>query len=142
MFLELPAELRNQIYEELLIRNPWTLRGSHPSIIATCRQIRDEANELLYSLNEVHRFVYPSHIPRFEVLVFTMSTITVQRSWLSTLRENYKRLAIRRRETAPLWLNFMVQFSEPRLLLNTEWLKLLELTGLRNTSCGTLEMTE
>lgn len=54
-FLDLPGELRNQIYDELLIshdRDPTRVR-CYPQILATCRRIHQEASGILYGSNDV-----------------------------------------------------------------------------------------
>ncbi|KAJ4372763.1 hypothetical protein N0V86_008129 [Didymella sp. IMI 355093] len=63
----LPAELRNQIYEELLCANTPTKLSdlastsrisapapTHPAVLATCKRIHDEAQDLLYTTHVFH----------------------------------------------------------------------------------------
>lgn len=67
IFFRLPAELRNQIYEDLLCANtPSKLQDiaaaprlpapapTHPAILATCKRIHAEATDLLYSTHVFH----------------------------------------------------------------------------------------
>ena len=50
-FLDLPAELRNRVYEELFTFRPrkWNSesKACHPAILTTCRQAHKEATEIL-----------------------------------------------------------------------------------------------
>lgn len=80
IFFRLPAELRNQIYEELLCPGamkledlarcdhaPYTNPPLYPAILSTCRRIRDEASELLYTSAVFH--AHPallSKLPHFD----------------------------------------------------------------------------
>lgn len=57
-FLDLPAELRNKVYTNVLTRDPTKTRGAHPQLLATCRKIHDEASGLLYSLNQIDVYVH------------------------------------------------------------------------------------
>ena len=57
-FLDLPGEIRNQIYLELLIvpdlATPLLQFGSHPiypRILEVCQKVHDEAKEILYGIN-------------------------------------------------------------------------------------------
>lgn len=55
-FFDLPAELRNQIYLELLtLQNigPFNRAVCWPEILATCKQINHEAGDMLYANNTV-----------------------------------------------------------------------------------------
>lgn len=61
-FLDLPAELRNKIYTNLLTRDPTKTRGAHPQLLATCRKIHNEASGLLYSLNRIDVYVHHDKI--------------------------------------------------------------------------------
>ncbi|KAF1943767.1 hypothetical protein EJ02DRAFT_121526 [Clathrospora elynae] len=67
IFFRIPAELRNQIYEELLCagtpcskelaQHPeWSYKAGdvYPAILETCRKIHDEASGLLYSTHIFH----------------------------------------------------------------------------------------
>jgi hypothetical protein len=48
-FFDLPPEQRNAVYEELLVlHDSYTC---HPQILATCKQIKDEASNVLYGDN-------------------------------------------------------------------------------------------
>lgn len=51
--LEIPAEMRNQLYRNLLVDHK-PHEGCHPQILVTCKHIRDEASALLTTDNEVH----------------------------------------------------------------------------------------
>ncbi|CZT17757.1 uncharacterized protein RCC_03594 [Ramularia collo-cygni] len=62
-FMDLPAEMRNLVYEHLLIipydEDPSQFGGHcHPAILSTCREIHDEATDLLYTENEIKMFVH------------------------------------------------------------------------------------
>lgn len=50
-FLDLPAEMRNIVYTELLTFRPKAERICWPAILTTCRQVRDEAQDLIYAVN-------------------------------------------------------------------------------------------
>ncbi|KAH7384256.1 hypothetical protein DE146DRAFT_727577 [Phaeosphaeria sp. MPI-PUGE-AT-0046c] len=71
-FFRLPAELRNQIYEELLCpctpsikdlmhppNHPANVESPelHPAILSTCRRIHEEATDLLYTTHVFHAHV-------------------------------------------------------------------------------------
>lgn len=53
-FLDLPPEMRNLIYDELLIRKafryPWN-KVMHPQVLSACREVHSEASEILYAEN-------------------------------------------------------------------------------------------
>lgn len=53
-FLDLPPEMRNMVYELLLVscrEEPCGPFGCHPMILATCKQVNAEASPILYSKN-------------------------------------------------------------------------------------------
>ena len=50
-FLNLSAELRNEVYNKLLTEDKSST--CHPQILATCKQINDEAADLLYANNTI-----------------------------------------------------------------------------------------
>lgn len=50
-FLDLYPELRNRIYTEVLVKQG-SSSSLHPQILATCKQIHREANDLLYDGNK------------------------------------------------------------------------------------------
>lgn len=50
-FLDLPAELRNQVYAYLLVPTDWY--SCYPQILRTCKTIYREANEILYADNVI-----------------------------------------------------------------------------------------
>lgn len=58
-FLDLPAEMRNRVYEELLapgdvqLYNYYVDSRCEPNILATCSQINSEAKDILYAGNTV-----------------------------------------------------------------------------------------
>lgn len=67
LFFRLPAELRNQIYEELLCANTPTKLSdlktalrvptpapTYPAILSTCKRIHQEARHLLYTTHVFH----------------------------------------------------------------------------------------
>ena len=66
IFFRLPAELRNQIYEELLCPNtphhknlatystPSKPPAVYPAILQTCRKVHEEAQDLLYTTHVFH----------------------------------------------------------------------------------------
>ena len=62
-FFDLPPDLRNMIYRELLsLRrdgfSPDKKQHCWPEILATCRQANDEASDLLYSENRIFVHIY------------------------------------------------------------------------------------
>jgi hypothetical protein len=83
-FEDLPGELRNRVYYELLLLPPHGVRGiplrngseifvrkvhgCHPHILATCSSIRDEASSILYGANDleidIQRYIWD--YPQFE----------------------------------------------------------------------------
>ena len=55
-FLDLPAEIRNQIYRDALVFGSCQYYGSRTSSVAllsTCKQVRKEAEDILYAENEI-----------------------------------------------------------------------------------------
>ncbi|KAI7286443.1 hypothetical protein KC345_g1187 [Hortaea werneckii] len=50
-FLDLPAEMRNLVYRELLVWPSNRLERCWPQILRTCRQVNDEAKEIIYTEN-------------------------------------------------------------------------------------------
>jgi hypothetical protein len=52
-FFDLPGELRNLIYVELLTREDGKDSLCHPQILASCRQVHDEARHILYTANQL-----------------------------------------------------------------------------------------
>ncbi|KAI6857525.1 hypothetical protein KC343_g5966 [Hortaea werneckii] len=50
-FLDLPAEMRNLVYRELLVWPSNRLERCWPQILRTCRQVNDEAKEIIYTDN-------------------------------------------------------------------------------------------
>jgi len=55
-FLDLPPEMRNMIYRELLVfKESWYC---HPQILATCRQVNEEATSILYADNLIKIKIY------------------------------------------------------------------------------------
>ncbi|KAH7083669.1 hypothetical protein FB567DRAFT_529661 [Paraphoma chrysanthemicola] len=67
LFFKLPAELRNQIYEELLCPDSSNIKelakreyhsctppALYPAILSTCRKIHEEATDLLYTTHIFH----------------------------------------------------------------------------------------
>ena len=73
-FLDLPPELRNAIYREVLISDEsieanLTFRGANPGLgmrlglLQICRQIRDEAHDIFWSENKF-RFTVPNYTGR------------------------------------------------------------------------------
>ncbi|KNG52476.1 hypothetical protein DDE82_006326 [Stemphylium lycopersici] len=81
IFFRLPAELRNQIYDELLCSNTpshkellkYSRERSHkaqpvyPAILTTCKRIHEEAQDLLYSTHIFH--AHPSLLTALPHLV-------------------------------------------------------------------------
>jgi hypothetical protein len=57
LFLDLPGEIRNQIYKELLLLLPLStprILGDppiYPQILAVCRKVHEEAKQILYGCN-------------------------------------------------------------------------------------------
>lgn len=61
--LELPAELRNMVYEFVLTSPSALQRPAQPALTMACRQVRDEALPLFYSSNVFSfdlRYQYPT----------------------------------------------------------------------------------
>ena len=66
-FLDLPPELRNQMYDELLTLKPAPGDGhfepcarkhtASPEILRVCRQIHNESSQLIYSLNTIEIYL-------------------------------------------------------------------------------------
>ncbi|KAI7548897.1 hypothetical protein KC331_g4125 [Hortaea werneckii] len=50
-FLDLPAEMRNLVYRELLVWPSNRLERCWPQILRTCRQVNDEAKDIIYTEN-------------------------------------------------------------------------------------------
>ncbi|SMR51385.1 unnamed protein product [Zymoseptoria tritici ST99CH_1E4] len=62
-FLDLPPELRNHIYRELLaLPAASSDRGCYPQILAASKQINDEATGLLYEDNFIHVHILPDGV--------------------------------------------------------------------------------
>ncbi|KAF3042917.1 hypothetical protein E8E12_006518 [Didymella heteroderae] len=85
-FFRLPAELRNQIYEELLCANtPIKLlelssrsripapAPTYPAILATCKRIYEEAKDLLYTTHIFH--AHPSLLTALPHLMTTSKPV-------------------------------------------------------------------
>ena len=53
-FLGLPGELRNQIYEYLLISTKENKVAAHPQILGVCKQTYEEGRDILYGDNVVN----------------------------------------------------------------------------------------
>lgn len=87
-FLPLPGEMRNQIYELLLVgrnvkhRGPYiehveeAIKAPVPAILQTNRQIRQEAGSIYYTHALFHLSLYWNHWP---------IELKVYRDWKSTL---------------------------------------------------------
>ncbi|KAK6396927.1 hypothetical protein LTR65_007425 [Meristemomyces frigidus] len=55
-FLDLPPEMRNMVYKELVVlQDSWYC---HPQILATCQQVHDEATSILYGDNLIEVKIY------------------------------------------------------------------------------------
>lgn len=55
-FLDLPAEIRDQIYRDAVVFESsqyYGIKSCSPALLATCKQVRYEAEDILYSQNEV-----------------------------------------------------------------------------------------
>jgi hypothetical protein len=102
-FFSLPAELRNQIYEELLCPNthnlktltdhdyqPCTTPLLYPAILATCRKVHEEAADLLYTTHIFH--AHPSlltslpHLTSSAQPVLYPNVLSKIKRWQLTLR--------------------------------------------------------
>lgn len=57
---DLPAELRNHIYSELLVCN--NSFSCHPQILATCKLINDQASSILYVDNLIEIKIWPDGV--------------------------------------------------------------------------------
>jgi hypothetical protein len=108
-FFRLPAELRNQIYEELLCAS--TPRSKdlpthhycssrtpsvYPDIMSTCKRIHDEATDLLYTTHIFH--AHPSLLTAMPYLlspgkpVLNAEGLKKIKRWQLTLRSRLRRL--------------------------------------------------
>jgi hypothetical protein len=102
-FFRLPAELRNQIYDELLCpdtsnlriltkhdHQPCTIPSLHPAILSTCRKIHEEAADLLYTTHVFH--AHPSlltslpHLTSSAQPVLYPNVLSKIKRWQLTLR--------------------------------------------------------
>ena len=103
IFFRLPAELRNEVYKELLCAGTLPLSklaehpGStykheaiHPAILSTCRKIHDEAADLLYAtpVFNAHPSLLTSlpHLTSFAKPVVCPSVLQKIRRWHLTIR--------------------------------------------------------
>jgi hypothetical protein len=103
LFFRLPAELRNQIYEELLCPDTPNLKdlaqrdyqlsatpSLHPAILSTCRKIHEEATDLLYTTHIFH--AHPSllaslpHLTSSAQPVLYPNVIAKIKRWQLTIR--------------------------------------------------------
>lgn len=103
LFFRLPAELRNQIYEELLCANTPTKLSdlakvsrlqapapTHPAILSTCKRIHAEAADLLYTTHVFH--AHPSLLTSLPHLMTTSKPVLYPtvlgkiKRWQLTLR--------------------------------------------------------
>jgi hypothetical protein len=103
LFFRLPAELRNQIYEELLCPSTPSIKELsstsqhrtappqlYPSILSTCRRIHEEATDLLYTTHIFH--AHPSllaslpHLSTPAQPVLYPAVLAKIRRWQLTLR--------------------------------------------------------
>lgn len=50
-FMDLPPEMRNLVYENLLIRDPSSSRSAFTTVLRTCRQVYDEAHGIFLAEN-------------------------------------------------------------------------------------------
>ena len=63
-FLDLPAELRNDIYHRLLIAEPNSVTGrttGHPEILRTCKQIHAKATAYFYGNSKFNAILKHYH---------------------------------------------------------------------------------
>jgi hypothetical protein len=83
-FLDLPGEIRNQIYRQLLIVPPLSvprLLGDppiYPQVLSVCRQVYEEARQILYSCNTF--LAHPNlltGLPRLRLYYDTISSATL-----------------------------------------------------------------
>ncbi|KAK4902909.1 hypothetical protein LTR27_000848 [Elasticomyces elasticus] len=96
-FLDLPAELRNQMYEELLptVETIWiyplgevrvnSTDKASTAFMATCRQVHEEAASILYAVDS-HR-VYISSSGAIEFLEKTTAFVSVQSANFAALNQ-------------------------------------------------------
>lgn len=63
-FFDLPPELRNAVYEQALREDSKVLPGTgkEPALFKVCRQVREEALQMFYSLNDLEFYIWPSQI--------------------------------------------------------------------------------
>ena len=83
-FLDLPGEIRNQIYRQLLIVAPLSIPRFlgdpliYPQILSTCRKVHEEAKQILYSCNTF--LAHPnllSGLPRLRLYYDSISSLTL-----------------------------------------------------------------
>ncbi|KAH8767739.1 hypothetical protein F5882DRAFT_413272 [Hyaloscypha sp. PMI_1271] len=83
-FLDLPGEIRNQIYRRLLILPPLSTSRLlsnppiYPQILSVCRKVHEEARQILYSCNTF--LAHPnllSGLPRLRLCYDTISSSTL-----------------------------------------------------------------
>ena len=103
IFFRLPAELRNDVYNELLCARTTTLKGLcqsphgnrkleaiHPTILSTCRKMYEEAADLLYTTHLFH--AHPSLLTSLPHLtsparpVVCPSVLSKIKRWRLTIR--------------------------------------------------------
>ncbi|KAH6642164.1 hypothetical protein C7974DRAFT_430692 [Boeremia exigua] len=103
LFFRLPAELRNQIYEDLLCANTPTKlvdltnasriptpAPTYPAILSTCKRIHEEAKDLLYTTHIFH--AHPSLLTALPHLMTTShpvlypTVLSKIRRWQLTVR--------------------------------------------------------
>lgn len=60
-FFDLPAEVRNTIYEYALKQDTKVLPGTgeEPNLFKTCHRVRDEASQMFYFINDLEFYIWP-----------------------------------------------------------------------------------
>ncbi|KAK5133481.1 hypothetical protein LTR08_007723 [Meristemomyces frigidus] len=74
-FFDLPPEVRNTIYECALREDSAILPGTgkEPALFITCRQAREEALQMFYSVNDLELYLWPSQIHYAQAPVYRWS---------------------------------------------------------------------
>ena len=85
-FMDLPPELRLEVYKILLQINPQSFLGCYSEILATCRIIHNEAMHLLYSLNIIKVLIKAGRIHVSPYMVYALGTTGTQITRTFTMR--------------------------------------------------------
>ncbi|KAA6416012.1 MAG: hypothetical protein FRX48_00731 [Lasallia pustulata] len=74
-FLSLPGEIRNIIYEHLLIGGRDATANPHTQILRTCKQVNHEATGILYAENVFKLFVNWHSVLAYKVPLFSLDQL-------------------------------------------------------------------